>query len=238
MPLTRPHLPQLPHPHIPMNDERQLPLGPRVALTLGPILGYGVLLLLAGLFYGYKTVLFLISMFVGAFIGGGKLIVFAGAVEGAPVGIWALAGVVVWGDLATACFLVANIEALNRIPALGPKIAAAHEAGHRVLMNQSWMRRAAFYGMIVFISLPFQGTGSVIGVLIGRILGLTRWAMVLAVIAGSSLGALAMALLAHFGRAEVAAIAKNPWLGLVTLALVLLAMWYFGRKFMGEGKNA
>jgi hypothetical protein len=217
-----------------MYDERDLPLWGRVVLTVGPWAGYGVLLLLAGLLYNYKTVLFLISMFVGAFIGGGKLIVFAGAVEGAPVGIWPLAGVVVWGDLATACFLVANIDYFNRIPALGPRIAAAHAAGHRVLLAQPWMRRAAFYGMIVFIALPFQGTGSVIGVLIGRILGLTRTAIVLAVIVGSSIGALAMALLAHFGRAEVAAIAKNPWLGVATLILVLLAMWYFGRKFMGE----
>jgi len=238
MPLTRPHIPQLPHPHIPMYDERDLPLWGRVALTVGPMLGYGILLLLAGLIYDYKTVLFLISMFIGAFIGGGKLIVFAGAVEGAPVGIWALAGVVVWGDLATACFLVANIDALNRIPALGPKIQAAHDAGHRVLATHRWMRRAAFFGLIFFIAVPFQGTGAVIGVLLGRILGLTRKAMVLAVIAGSSLGAVAMALLAHFGRAEVAAIAKNPWLGVVTMVLVLGAMWYFGRKFMGEAPKS
>jgi len=221
-----------------MYDEHDLPMWGRVLMTVGPWLGYGVLLLLAGLIYNYQTVLFLLTMFIGAFIGGGKLIVFAGAVEGAPVGVWPLAGVVVWGDLATACFLVANIEWINRIPALGPKIAAAHAAGHRVLATHSWMRRATFFGLIFFIAVPFQGTGAVIGVLLGRILGLTRKAMVLAVFAGSSLGALAMAQLAHFGREEVAAIAKNPWLGVITLVLVLLAMWYFGRKFMGEtGKS-
>jgi len=226
----------LPHPHIPIRNELDLPLWGRLIMTIGPWAGYGLLLLLAGLLSNYKTVLFLITMFVGAFVGGGKLIVFAGAVDGAPVGIWALAGVVVWGDLATACFLVANIDYLNRIPSLGPKIVKAHEAGHRVLLTHPWMRRAAFFGMISFIAVPFQGTGSVIGVLIGRILGLTRTAIVLAVIAGSSIGALAMALLAHFGRDEVAAIAKNPWLGIVTLVLVLLTMWYFGRKFLGESK--
>ncbi len=226
----------IPHPHIPIYDDRDLPMWGRVSMTVGPWLGYGVLLLAAGLIYNYQTVLFLITMFIGAFIGGGKLIVFAGAVEGAPVGIWPLAGVVVWGDLATACFLVANIDWLNRIPSLGPKIEAAHEAGHRVLSTHRWMRRAAFFGLIFFIAVPFQGTGAVIGVLLGRILGLTRKAMVLAVLLGSSLGALAMALLAHFGRDEVAAIAKNPWLGILTLAAVLLAMWFFGRKFMGNSK--
>lgn len=215
------------------HDESPMGLKARLAMTLGPIGGYILLLLAAGILSGYRMVLFLASMFLAAFVGGGKFIVFAGAVPGSPVGIWPLAAIVVWGDMATVCFLVANIEALNRIPRLGTRIAQAHAAGHQVLATHTWMRRAAELGLIVFIALPFQGTGSVIGVILGRILGLSRGAIVLSVFAGSTLGALAMSLLAYLGRAEIAAASRNPWLGVLTLVLVFSLMWYLGKRFLG-----
>lgn len=216
------------------DDERPLRLSYRLALTVGPIAGYILLLLIAGIMYDWKMVLFLSSMFLAAFVGGGKFIVFTGAIPGAPVGIWPLAAVVVWGDMATVCFLIANIEALHRIPRLGVRIAHAHTMGHQVLKNHPWMRRAAEVGLILFIALPFQGTGSVIGVILGRILGLSRGAIVLSVFFGSTLGALAMSTLAYLGRAEIAAAARNPWLGVVTLVVVFSLMWYFGKRFLGS----
>ncbi len=225
--------PQNPIP-ITHDDDAHLGLAARIALTLGPIAGYVVLLLGAGILYGYRMVLFLASMFLAAFVGGGKFIVFAGAVPDSPVGIAPLVAIVVWGDMATVCFLVANIDALNRIPRLGARIAQAHATGHQVLATHPWMRRMAELGMITFIALPFQGTGAVIGTILGQILGLSRKAIVASVFVGSTLGALGMALLAHLGRAEVAAAARNPWLGVATLAVVFGLMWYLGKRFLGS----
>ena len=202
--------------------------------TFGPFLAFGLILLLVALLWGGPAMGFIAGMTVGGFVGGGKLVVFAGAIDTAPMGPWPIALMVLFGDLSTAFILVANMHHLYKMPALGNRLAAARKAGHQVLATHKWMRRAAEFGLIVFVALPFQGTGSVLGVFLGRILGLSRRVLVLCIGAGSAIGAGVLAMLATMGSSEITKIAENPVLGIVTVAVTLTITFILGKKFLGQ----
>lgn len=176
---------------------------------------------------------FIAGMTVGGFVGGGKLVVLAGAIDTAPLGTWPIAAMVLFGDVSTAVIMLANMHLLYKIPALGKRLAAARKAGYKVLHTHKWMRRAAEVGVVVFVSLPFQGTGAVLAVFLGRILGLSRRVIVVCIALGAATGASAIALLANMGSTEITKIAENPILGIVTIAITLLITFILGRKFLG-----
>jgi uncharacterized membrane protein len=211
-----------------------LPLWARLLMTLGPLVAFGLLLLVVGIVSTYKTVLFIVTMVIGSFVGGGKLVVFFGAAASAPVDIWPLAALVVFGDMATALILVSNMHVIYRIPALGVHLARAREAGFVVLQTHPWMRRVTFFGLATFVAVPFQGTGAVLGVFLGRILGLSRTGILMAVLAGSATGASAMALFATMGEKKIESLAANPVLGVITVVVTLLLTVILGRWFLGQ----
>jgi hypothetical protein len=223
-------------PCIDLSGEAFCPL-PRwlwAGLTFGPFIAFGLFLLAVKILLSIKAMWFIAGMTVGGFVGGGKLVVLAGAIDNAPMSTWAIASMVLFGDISTAVILVANMHHLYKMPALGKRLAAARKAGHQVLATHKWMRRAAEFGIVVFVALPFQGTGSVLGVFLGRILGLSRRVLVLSIAAGSGLGAFGLALLAEMGRGEITRIAEDPLLGIITIAITLTITFVLGKKFLGQ----
>lgn len=212
-----------------------LPRWVRRLMTLGPLVAFAFILAVTLLVKGHAAMTFLLGMTIGGFVGGGKLVILAGAVEGAPIGMWPLVGMVVFGDTATALLIMANMHHIYRIPALGRRLAAAREAGFQVLNFHRWMRRAAEFGLVVFIAAPFQGTGAVLGVVLGRILGLSRLAIFLSIFVGSSLGAMFVALAGRLGEDELTKISDNPILGVVSIVITLVITFFLGRWFLGQG---
>ncbi|MBN2341885.1 MAG: small multi-drug export protein [Deltaproteobacteria bacterium] len=204
-------------------------------MTIGPLCVFGIVLVTTYFLIDFKAMLFVLSMSVGGFVGGGKLVVLAGAIESAPIGVWAIASLVVLGDLATTLVIIANMHHLYRIPGLGRRLAAAREAGYRVLDTHKWMRRMTIAGLCVFVAVPFQGTGAVLGVILGRILGLSRLVIVGAVFLGASIGVSLVAVLAGFAADEITMLAENPVLGVFTVAASLVGTIFLGRWFLGNG---
>lgn len=225
-----------PHPCPDLGGEAfcPLPRWARLLMTIGPMAGFGLALLVANLVAGHAAWVFIISMTVGGFLGGGKLVILAGAIESAPVGMLPLAGLVVFGDVSTALVIVANMHHLYRIPAVGRRLAVAREAGFRVLRSHKWMRRAAEVGLGLFVAVPFQGTGAVLGVVLGRILGLSRPAILISILVGSSIGSASVVLVGYLGREEIAVIADNPLLGIATVGASLGLTFILGRWFLGQ----
>lgn len=214
-----------------------LPLGIRLLMTAGPLLGFGLFFALAYLVIAPRAAFFLLSMGVGTFVGGGKLVILAGAVENAPLGIWSLAGLVVFSDCSTASILMANIHHLYRLPFFGPRLAAAREAGYHVLKVHRWMARAAWFGLALFVAVPFQGTGAVLGVILGRILGLSRWAIFAAVVLGSIAGATLMGSAGKIAQRQIAELSDQPVLGIVTVVVSLGLTYLSGRWFLGQQRD-
>lgn len=198
-------------------------------MSLGPVAAY--VLALAGIYasMGGEAAAFLATLTAGCFIGAGKLVIFAGALEGAPLGVAPLAALVVFTDVAIGLVLLAYLDELGRVPGLGVQLGRAHEVAWGVLRTHRWMRRLTWSGVALFVAFPFQGAGAVIGVFLGRVMGLSRVGILSAVTLGSTAGSIPLALAGSFGRARITWLADNPFFGLGVLAAVLVVTIGLGR---------
>ena len=207
----------------------------RLAMTIGPFAGLGLILMAALVAWGYGASAFLAAMLLGSFVGGGKFVIFGGLPAAAPLGVWWLAGLVVYGDLGTALVLMANMSVFYRVPVLGRRLAACHEAGWHVLRTHRWMRRAAWLGVAVFVAAPFQGSGAVVGTFLARLLGLSRVATLTAIGFGSAVGCYALAAIGAIWRQRISQVAQDPVVCAIVLGITIAILVVLGRWFMGQG---
>ena len=217
--------------------------GTRWLMTVLPVLGWAVILLLTALLAGWRAGTFLAVCWVFSFVGAGKFIIFGGAVIGpayqaADLSAWLLAGMVVYSDIGTCLVLMANMRLLYRTPWVGRRLAMAHDAGWYVLHVHRWMHRVAWLGVAVFVAAPFQATGAVIGTLLGRILGLSRFETLSATAFGSAVGCSVLALLGDVGRRHARAFVRHPVLGIGIFVGTLVVLLLLGRWFLGHSAEA
>jgi uncharacterized membrane protein len=188
---------------------------------MGPIVGFAVILITSGVFVSPAAAGFIASLAAGTFVGGGKLVILAGAVEQAPVGHWEIAALVVYIDLATALIMMGGIHVLDRLPFVARRLTAASESSGRVLEHNPWMHRATWLGLAVFVAVPFNGTGALVGSVLGRLLGLSRIAIVSATGFGSATSATALGLASGLWAERINALAAQPVLGVIVVALTI-----------------
>lgn len=91
-------------------------------------------------------------------------------------------------DFIVALFVTFHMGVLFRIPKIGHKLAMLVWDGKFFMDSQPWIKRMAFAGLVGFVIIPFSTTGSIGGSILGRLLGLSRWATVGGVLLGSILG--------------------------------------------------
>jgi len=220
-------------------DSPPRPLSPasRRALVIGPIAGFGLILLVTGLLVSPAAAGFVASLAAGTFVSGGKLVILAGAVEQAPVGHWEVAALVVYIDIATACIVMGGIHILDRVPWVARRLDAAGRSGGRVLAHNPWMFRAAWAGLALFIAVPFNGTGALVGSVLGRLLGLSRLSIVSATAFGSVVSATALALATGIWAERINALAAEPALGVAVLVGAVALTLLGGRLLLGSGHN-
>lgn len=203
-------------------------------MTFGPTVLFVVVLGAVYAARGSASAWFLAAMAAGCFAGAGKLVIFAGAADGAPLGVWPLAALVVYAEVATAVFMIANLHHLDRLRWVGPHLRGAHEAALRVLQANPWMRRLMWSSVALFVAGPFQGTGAVLGTVLGRVLGLTNAAIVGANLAGTSVCAVLLALLGRLWRKRITWLVENPLVGVAVVAACLVVAVWFGRRLTGR----
>lgn len=91
-------------------------------------------------------------------------------------------------DFIVALFVTFHMGVLFRLPKIGPKLAMLAWDGKFFMDSQPWIKRMAFAGLVGFVVIPFSTTGSIGGSILGRLLGLSRWATVSGVLLGSLIG--------------------------------------------------
>jgi len=178
---------------------------------------------------------FLAGIAAATFVGGGKLVILAGAAEQAPVGHWPLAALVVYIDVATAAVVLGGIQELYRLPRAGPRLARARAAGWSLLQRHPWTRHATWLSLAGFVAVPFHGTGALVGAFIGRLLGLSRTAILTATLFGSATAAVMLGFAGDYWSERISSAASHPVLAVVavviTAALAILASkWMFGER--------
>lgn len=229
----------------PVRREGLAPLSPTAqwTLVLGPLIGFGLIILVVGVLVHPGAAGFLLSVSAGTFVGGGKLVILAGTVEQAPVGHWELAALVVYIDLATALGVLGGIHHLYKVPGLGRRLVMARDSSALLLQRNPWMHRIAILTLAGFVAVPLNGTGALVGALLGRTMGLARVAIVAATACGSITASVALALAGGLWAERIDALAAQPHLGLMLVAAVLgltmlISRWALGGRSRHRGPRA
>ena len=116
---------------------------------------------------------------------GKETIIPAGIALGFPFQVICLS--VVWVDIACCLFMIWNFELICNIPYLGNMIRYLIRKGELYLESHRWLEHLYFISLTLFVFFPLQGTGSVSGSVIGKILGLKSTEIFAAVTIGSFL---------------------------------------------------
>lgn len=87
-------------------------------------------------------------------------------------------------DVLACVFVFWNYELLKRIPRVG-KILNKIETKSQYAIQKKWFAKAWWIGLLIFMVIPFQGSGASSTTIAGRILGV-RWKVIIVVLAGSA----------------------------------------------------
>jgi len=91
-------------------------------------------------------------------------------------------------DLMVGILLIFHAGFLFRLPWFGSRAASLVDDGRFLIRSQPWIRRATFLGLVLFVAIPLAAMGSVGGTIFGRMLGVPRVRIFLAILLGSLLG--------------------------------------------------
>jgi uncharacterized membrane protein len=137
-------------------------------------------------------------------------------------------------DVVAALFLVWNFDFTKKVPLVGGAIELTEDKGRRVLEKRTWVRRFAFTGLVLFVMVPFQGSGAVVASILGRIIGMDPYKVFIAITTGSVIGCFSVAYLADI---VVSAFKSSFTLGVCSLLVCILAFgiaYVVYRKKRGE----
>ncbi|UCF49840.1 MAG: small multi-drug export protein, partial [Thermoplasmatales archaeon] len=76
-----------------------------------------------------------------------------------------------------------------------------------------------FIGIILFVMVPFQGSGGMVGSIVGRLIGMKPLNTFFAISIGAIIGTL---LIAYFADAILSVLVKNLLIGLLIIIIVLV----------------
>ncbi|MFT5324983.1 MAG: putative membrane protein [Planctomycetaceae bacterium] len=91
-------------------------------------------------------------------------------------------------DLMVGILLSFHAGFLFRLPWFGSRATSLVDDGRFLIRSQPWIRRATFVGLVLFVAIPLAAMGSVGGTIFGRMLGVPRIRIFLAILLGSVLG--------------------------------------------------
>jgi len=107
---------------------------------------------------------------------------------------WLAAFALAFLDFVGGLFMAWNFPLVLRIPYIGSWISRFVEAGRTFLDRRPWLERLYFVGLVAFLALPFDGSGSIVGSVIGRMLGMTKTEVISCIAIGGFIGSFAIAL--------------------------------------------
>jgi uncharacterized membrane protein len=122
-------------------------------------------------------------------------------------------------DIMVGLFLLWNYDLAKKIPLIGNVIIKVENIGKGSSDKYAWIRPLRFIGIVMFVMVPFQGSGGFFGSLVGRLIGMKPLNVWYAVIIGS----LASCLMIAFFADMVLNILRSNWV-MGVFILVILAI--------------
>jgi uncharacterized membrane protein len=132
----------------------------------------------------------------------------------------AMAGTVLLMDFVCALFIAWNFPLAKRIPGLGYYIALIERKGAKMLEGNPALQAGAWIGLVLFVMVPFQGSGGITASIVGRAVGMRTEYLVSAVAVGALTAGLIIAYLAEGG---LILLRENLVTGIIIILLLALA---------------
>ena len=203
-----------------------------------PFLLCGIFLVIVGFFLPAEQLILLVGMMVAYVVPplGRETIIPASILLGIPW--WLIAVTLAFLDFAGGLFMAWNFPLVLRIPYLGPWVSRFMAAGRSFLDRRSWLERLYFVGLIAFVALPFDGSGSIVGSVVGRMLGMTKTEVLSCITIGGIIGSFAVALGIDYIVHLIPA-GTGFWVSLAVFLLIGTALLVMYRSYAGrDGANA
>jgi uncharacterized membrane protein len=164
--------------------------------------------------------------------------IFGGEIDGMPYSSWGLALLAWVLDLLAAVALLAGLPLLARLPVTGAMLTRMRARAFATLERYPGLERMAYAGVFVFVFLPIPGSGSVIGTLVGQIIGLSRTGTLIVVGLGTGLALCTWALLAVLLGEQWQELIHSPLTLLGCLAAFVLFAWIAWTRVRSTLKRA
>jgi len=139
-------------------------------------------------------------------------------------------------DIIVALFLLWNYDLAKKIPLVGNFMIKVEKIGKRSSDKYSWIKPLRFIGIVLFVMVPFQGSGGLVGSIVGRLIGMKPLNTFFAISTGAIVGCL---LIAYFAEAILSVFIKNFLLGalIIIILLVIGIMIFMYRKSKNNNKS-
>jgi len=121
-------------------------------------------------------------------------------------------------DVLAGLFMALNFELAYQVPLLGTWISRFMDHGQAFLSRRPWLKNFYFMGIVLFVMFPLQGSGGIGASLVGRLLGMSRKTVLMAITIGAFIGCYLIALGSEFVWELIIA---RPILGIAVAAAVI-----------------
>jgi len=126
-------------------------------------------------------------------------------------------------DSVVSLFVVWNYDLVKKIPILGMFIRKVEELGRKGSKKYAWIRPLKFIGIVLFVMVPLQGSGGLVGSILGRLIGMRSSTTWLAVTTGAFLGCFAIAYFTSLALSNV--IIALALVSILVIVLIILKVW-------------
>ena len=139
-------------------------------------------------------------------------------------------------DIVVALFLLWNYDLAKKIPLIGKFIIKVENIGKRSSDKYGWIKPLRFIGIILFVMVPFQGSGGLVSSIVGRLFGMKPLNTFFAISIGAVTGCL---LIAYFTELMRSVFVKNFLTGffIVIILFIIVIMVFIYKKSKDSGKN-
>ena len=122
-------------------------------------------------------------------------------------------------DIVVALFIVWNYDLAKKIPLIGKFMIKVENIGKTSSTKYGWIKPLRFIGIVLFVMVPFQGSGGLVSPIIGRLIGMKPWITFFAISIGAITGCL---LIAYFADAILSVFVQNFLIGTLIIIIIVV----------------
>jgi uncharacterized membrane protein len=159
---------------------------------------------------------------IGIFGGEIQVPIINKAVTISPIDPLVMALSIAFVDIIVALFLLWNFDLAKKIPLVGKFITKIEELGQVSSDKYGWLKPLRFIGIVLFVMVPLQGSGGLVGSIVGRLIGMKPINTFFAICVGAIVGC---TLIAYFADLIIDIFQNNFVLGLI-IVIILVAIGF------------